>query len=159
MKLRALLSLLALPLLAFAGGQTARAQTNETPYWASIRVHEAFMRVGPSASYPIDWVYSRAGLPLRVVRINQGWRLVEDPDGIRGWISASLLSRTRGAIVVGDGLAAMREEPSGSARLKWNLEPGVVGELGKCSDGWCELDVAGHEGFVEEARLWGTGEP
>jgi SH3-like domain-containing protein len=154
MKFRAILTLLA---LALAG--TASAQTNETPYWASIRVGEAFMRVGPSASYPIDWVYSRAGLPLRVVRVNQGWRLVEDPDGIRGWISASLLSRTRGAIVVGEGLAAMRAEPSGSAPLKWNLEPGVVGELGNCSDGWCELDVAGHEGFVEQARLWGAGEP
>jgi len=154
MNLRAVLALFA---LALAGSATAQA--NETPYWASIKVEEAFMRVGPSSTYPIDWVYSRAGLPVRVVRINQGWRLVEDPDGVRGWISASLLSRTRGGIVIGEGLAAMRAEPSASARLRWNLEPGVVGELGTCRDGWCEFEVAGHEGHVEQARLWGAGEP
>ena len=147
------------PLLALVLAGTAQAQTNETPYWASIKTDEAFMRVGPSSTYPIDWVYSRVGLPVRVVRVNQGWRLVEDPEGVRGWISASLLSRSRGAIVVGEGLAAMRAEPSASARVRWNLEPGVVGKLGDCSSKWCDFEVAGHEGHVEQERLWGAGEP
>lgn len=155
MKLRFFLPLLAL----FAAGGAVRAQSGETPYWASIKVDEAFMRVGPSSTYPIDWVYRRVGLPVRVVRVNQGWRLVEDPEGVRGWISASLLSRTRGAIVIGEGLAAIRAEPSASALLRWNLEPGVVGELGDCSAGWCAFEVAGHAGHVEQARLWGAGEP
>lgn len=155
MKMRFLLPVLAL--FALAGG--AHAQSNETPYWAAIKVDEAFMRVGPSATYPIDWVYRRQGLPLRVIRVNQGWRLVEDSDGIQGWISASLLTRARGAIVIGEGLAPLRVEGSASARVRWNLEPGVVGQLGDCTGGWCAFDVAGHAGFVEQARLWGAGEP
>ncbi len=157
MKKRHFLPILALTFAAFSAG--VQAQSNETPYWASIKTDEAFLRVGPSTTYPIDWVYSRQGLPLRVVRVNQGWRLVEDPDGVRGWISASLLTRTRGAIVVGEGLAPMRVEGAANARVRWNLEPGVVGQLGDCADGWCAFDVAGHAGFVEQARLWGAGEP
>lgn len=151
--------LLAVPLFlaGFSGG--VQAQTNDVPYWASIRANEAYLRVGPSTTYPIDWVYEREGLPLRVVRVNQGWRLVEDADGVRGWMSASLLSRTRSAIVIGQGLAELRAEPAITARVRWHLEPGVVGELGNCRAGWCQFDVAGHKGWTEEVRLWGAGAP
>ena len=117
------------------------------------------MRVGPSEAYPIEWVYRRPGLPVKVVRVNQGWRLVEDPDGERGWIVARLLDPDRGAIVVGDGLAEMRAAPEATANVLWRAEPGVVGELGDCEAGWCELDVAGREGWVRAERLWGAGEP
>ena len=137
-----------------AGGQNA-----ETPYWATIDVTEANMRVGPSAEYRIAWIYKRKGLPVKVVRLREGWRLVEDPSGERGWIAARLLSRTRGAIVTGDDLAAMRESGSTGAALKWRLEPGVVGQLGDCADNWCEFAVGKRSGFVEANRLWGAGEP
>jgi len=137
----------------------AAAQDVELPYWASIDTEEANMRVGAGEQFPILWVYKREGLPVRVVRLMQGWRYVEEPDGTTGWISASLLSRQRTAIVVGEGLAAMREEPSQDASLRWNLEPGVLGALGDCENGWCELDVERHVGWVEQSRLWGAGEP
>ena len=106
MNMSARLSIIAAALVAIAGA--AGAQSSDTPYWAAIKHDEAFLRVGPSPTYPIDWVYSRKGLPLRVVRVNQGWWLVEDPDGVRGWMSASLLTRARGAIVIGEGLAPLR---------------------------------------------------
>ena len=94
----------------------AAAQDREVPYWATLRAEEVNMRVGPSEAYPIEWVYRRPGLPVKVLRVNQGWRLVEDPDGERGWIVARLLDPDRGAIVVGDGLAEMRAEPGTGAR-------------------------------------------
>lgn len=137
-----------------AGGQNA-----ETPYWATIDVTEANMRVGPSAEYRIEWIYKRKGLPVKVLRMREGWRLVEDPAGDRGWIAARLLSRSRGAIVTGDELVAMRESESAGSTLKWNLEPGVVGKLGDCEAGWCEFSVGKRSGFVEASSLWGAGEP
>jgi SH3-like domain-containing protein len=137
----------------------AAAQNREVPYWATLRAEEANMRVGPSEAYPIKWVYRRQGLPVKVLRLNQGWRLVEDPDGERGWILQPLLDADRGAIVVGDGLAEMRAAPEAGAQLLWRAEPGVVGALGDCDDGWCELDVKGRKGWVRAARLWGAGDP
>ena len=76
-----------------------------------------------------------------------------------GWIVARLLSREATAIVVGEGLAPIRESPAREGRLLWNLEPGVIGKLGECEAGWCELDVEGHRGWVDQARLWGAGAP
>jgi SH3-like domain-containing protein len=137
----------------------ASAQEREVPYWASLRSDEVNMRVGPSENYPIDWVYKRRNLPVKVVRLMQGWRLVRDPDGTQGWVVARLLSPERSAIVVGEGLAGMHAEPSASSDLRWKVEPGVVGMLGECEEGWCLLDVEGRKGWVEQDRLWGAGEP
>jgi len=146
--------LLVLTLAAPAG-----AQEREVPYWASLRADEVNMRVGPSEDFPISWVYRREGLPVKVVRLREGWRLVEDPDGERGWMIARLLNPDRGAIVVGEGLAEMRASEEPDAKLLWRVEPGVVGKLGDCRSGWCRLDVSGHKGWVRQDRLWGAGEP
>ena len=146
-----LLSLLAMP---------ASAQERETPYWATLRSDEVNMRAGPSEDYQISWVYRRAGLPLKVVRLRQGWRLVRDPDGVQGWIVARLLSPDRGALVIGKGLAAIRDAPADNGKLLWNAESGVVGKLGDCETGWCEFDAGGgRKGWIQQARLWGAGAP
>ena len=137
----------------------ASAQDSEVPYWASLRASEVNMRVGPSENFPIDWVYRRPGLPVKVVRINQGWRLIEDPDGTRGWVVGRFLTPERGAIVVGDGLAEMHESADADAPVRWRAEPGVVGALGDCDDDWCEFKVGARKGWVRAARLWGAGEP
>lgn len=138
---------------------TSHAQDREVPYWVSIRSPEVNMRVGPSQDYPIEWVYRRQGLPLKVLRVQESWRLVSDPDGAQGWIAASLLSPDRTALVIGENLAAIRSAPSEQADLKWNAQPGVVGKLGKCEAEWCEIDVQGRAGWIKQARLWGVGNP
>ena len=137
----------------------AAGQDRDVPYWATLRAEEVNMRVGPSEEFPIEWVYRRPGLPVKVVRLNEGWRLVEDPDGERGWIVARLLDPDRGAIVVGEGLAELRAAPDASAAVRWRAEPGVVGALGDCEAGWCKLDTGGREGWIRAERLWGAGEP
>ena len=152
-------ALTALAITLASAAAPALAQEREVPYWASIRAESVNMRVGPSVDFPIKWIYRRQGLPLKVVRLNEGWRLVEDPDGTRGWIVARLLSPDRSAMVIGEGPAEMRADAGEDADLRWRLEPGVVGRLGSCSEGWCELDVEGHRGWVPQARLWGDGEP
>ena len=137
----------------------ANAQGRETPYWASMRADEVNMRVGPSADYRIEWVYKRKGLPVKVVRLREGWRLIEDSDGAQGWVVSRLLTPERGALVIGDGVAAMRAEPRSSGALKWKVESGAVGLLGQCEQGWCEVTIAGHKGWINSGRLWGDEAP
>ena len=149
--------------LAIAGSlllaAPAAAEGNPGPYWASLRATEVNMRVGPGEDYRINWVYHRQHLPVKVLREMEGWRLVQDQDGARGWVTVRLLSKQRGAVVIGGGAAEMREQASDSAKLAWRLSPGVVGVLGDCSGGWCKFGVAGRNGYVHEAALWGAGNP
>ncbi len=137
----------------------AAAQEAEVPYWASIRAPEVNMRAGPGEDYRISWVYRRPQLPIKVLRLKEGWRLVQDPDGAQGWMMARFLTRQRGGYVTGKGTADMRESGEAGAKLLWRLAPGVTGLLGECQNGWCAFTVGERKGFVEQARLWGAGEP
>ncbi|WP_324827292.1 SH3 domain-containing protein [Qipengyuania zhejiangensis] len=134
----------------------ASAQDRDVPYWATIRATELNMRVGPSADYKIAWVYRRPGLPVKVVRVMEGWRLIQDPSGTKGWVVARLLSPDRGAIVTGDEATALRDGPAGDAAIKWRVEPGVVGVLGDCEEGWCEFSIGNRSGWIAQSRLWGA---
>ena len=136
-----------------------RAEAPKTPYWASIRSDEVNMRVGPGEDYRIAWVYYRQHLPLKVLRLKEGWRLVQDPEGAQGWVLARLLTRERSGFVTGQQPAEMHEQANGNSRLRWRLAPGVVGQLGDCGSGWCQFTVGPRRGFVEQTRVWGAGEP
>lgn len=136
------------------------AQNAKTPYWASVRKEKPFnMRVGPGEDYKILWVFHRQHLPMKVLRTMEGWRFVEDPSGARGWVREQFLTRDRTGIVTGKNPAAMRKDADGGSKLLWQLAPGVIGLLGDCKSGWCEFTVGPRKGYVEQARLWGAGEP
>lgn len=134
------------------------AQDKKPPHWASMKFNEVRMRVGPSREYPIEWVYVRAGLPVKVMRTLDGWWLVQDPDGDQGWIASSQLSLARSAIVVGDGAVIMREAPDAKSALRWRAQPGVVADLLQCRNDWCQIDITGRSGWVPADRLWGDEE-
>ena len=153
-----LLSLL-IPLAGCVLAAPAAAQDREVPYWAALRVDEVNMRVGPGEDYRILWTYRRKQLPVKVLRLKEGWRFVVDPDGAKGWMLARFLTPERGALVKGRGLVDMREKPDAASRLLWRVQPGVSGKLGDCDHGWCRFEVTRHVGFIREDRLWGAGEP
>ena len=156
--MRRVVSSLAGLVLAVAVASPAQAAgDDDLPYWASLTADVVNMRVGPARDYKIAWVYKRKLLPLRVIRRHEGWRLVVDPDGARGWVLARFLSRKQTAIVRG-ATAEMRER-SGGGRTMWRAEPGVVGRVGACESGWCKFDVAGRAAWIEASAIWGEGKP
>jgi SH3-like domain-containing protein len=146
--------------VGFAGVLIAAAsilpaqEPRAVPYWASISAGDALMRTGPGANYPATWRYRRADLPMKVLQIHESWRRVQDPDGVQGWMAAALLSKRRTAIVIGT-IRELRATPSTDAKLAWRVEPGVVGRIAKCHDGWCDFDVQGKQGYIRIEGLWG----
>ena len=145
--------LTSLMLLAAVGPAAAQSDV-ELPYWASISVDEARMRKGPSPDVPVIWEYRRKDLPVKVVARFETWRKIEDPDGTQGWMAARLLSRTRTAIVTGE-IRPMRDAASLSAGVAYRAEPGVVGRITDCKDGWCLFEVKGRKGWIETDHIWG----
>ena len=140
--------------LVVVGPASAQSDPVELPYWASISVDEARMRKGPSPDVPVIWEYRRKDLPVKVVARHETWRKIEDPDGTQGWMAARLLSRTRTAIVTGE-VRPMREDASLSAAIAYRAEPGVVGRITDCKNGWCLFDVKGRKGWIQTDHIWG----
>ena len=139
---------------------TPAVAARKLPYWASLNASQVMMRAGPGRNFPAQWLYKRAGLPVKVVGTykvaHSEWRKVEDPDGTEGWMQANLLSDRRTAVIVGE-VRPLREKPAADAPIVWRAEPGVIGSLTTCSNGWCAIDVHGRGGFVEAAHLFGVG--
>ena len=136
----------------------AAAQEKQPPYWASIASGEAMMRTGPGKNYPGVWLYKRRDLPVRVVKVYPNWRLIEDPDGTRGWMLVTLLSDKRTAIVKPGEPRKVHERADESSRVAYLAEPGVVGRVDKCSDGWCRITIGKREGRIRTFDVWGVGE-
>ncbi len=139
---------------------SAQAAGDESgPYWVSLRKTETNMRVGPGRDYRINWVYVRQGLPMKVLREMAGWRLVQDPDGARGWVLQQFLTSKVHTGIVKGSVAEIRENKDGSGRLLWRAAPGVVGKIGDCGSGWCKVDIDGRQGYVAQTAMWGAGAP
>ena len=135
----------------------AAAQEKQPPYWASIASGQAMTRTGPGKNYPGIWLYQRRDLPIRVVKKYEHWRLIEDPDGARGWMLVTLLSDRRTAIVKPGDPRPIHERPDPSSRVAYLAEHGVVGRVGKCADGWCRIRIGSREGHIRTADIWGVG--
>lgn len=135
----------------------AAAQEKQPPYWASIASGEAMMRTGPGKNYPGVWLYKRRDLPIRVVKTYPNWRMIQDPDGTRGWMLVSLLSDRRTAIVRPGQRRPIHERPDPSSRVAYLAEPGVVGRIDKCQDGWCRIKFGKREGHIRVPDIWGIG--
>ncbi|GAA4505194.1 SH3 domain-containing protein [Gluconacetobacter tumulicola] len=71
------------------------------PRFAALRADEVNMRSGPGQRYPIEWVYHRRDLPVKIEREFDVWRLVEDSDGQKGWVHQATLVGTRSFVITG----------------------------------------------------------
>jgi SH3-like domain-containing protein len=134
----------------------ASAQEKKPPYWASIASGEAMMRSGPGKNYPGVWLYKRRDLPIRVVKTYPNWRMIEDPDGTRGWMLVTLLSDRRTGIVRKGAPRAIHVEASEASAVRYRVEAGAVGRLEKCGGGWCRIKFGQREGYIRMADIWGV---
>jgi len=143
-------------LMVVAAAAPAAAQDKKPPYWASIASGEAMMRTGPARNYPGTWLYQRRDLPVRVLKLYPNWRLIEDPDGTRGWMLVTLLSDRRTAIVKPGEPQPIRIEPSDNAKVRYFAEHGVVGRIDHCASGWCHIEIGKREGYIATSAIWGV---
>jgi len=84
-------------------------------------------RTGPGRNYPGVWLYKRRDLPIRVVKKYENWRMIEDPDGTRGWMLVSLLSDRRTAIVKEGEPRPIRVKADENSAVRYRAEGGSSG--------------------------------
>lgn len=140
--------------LAVTAAQAQRER--QTPYWASISAGKAMMRTGPGKNYPATWLYLRADLPVQVIETYPSWRKIRDPRGETGWMLQGLLSDTRTALVTGAEPRPMHSAAKADSPVRFRAQPGVVGRISRCGEGWCRLDVGGREGYIRTDHIWGV---
>jgi SH3-like domain-containing protein len=127
------------------------------PRFVALRTDDVNLRKGPGFRYPIEWVYQRRDLPVKILREFEVWRLVETPDGTRGWMHEATLIGLRTFVVQGAD-ATLRREPHEDAAAVAILKVGVIGRLRSCDAGaaWCRVRVGDYGGWLKRTQFWGT---
>ncbi len=127
------------------------------PRFASLRSDDINLRSGPGARYPIDWVYKRRELPVMIEREFDVWRLIEMPDGTKGWVHQATLTGRRTFVVTGAD-ATLRASASQTAEAVAVLRVGVVGRIRACdaASDWCQVQAADQHGWLPRSAFWGT---
>ena len=127
------------------------------PRFAALRSDEVNLRAGPGTRYPIEWVYKRRELPVEIEREFEVWRLVQDPDGTKGWVHQATLTGRRSFIVTG-GDATLRRDAQDSASSVAILKPGVIGHIRSCAatSDWCQVQAGDYRGYLKRSQIWGT---
>ncbi len=131
------------------------------PRFAALKSNEVNFRSGPGTRYPIEWVYKRADLPVQIEREFEGWRLVRDQEGTKGWVNQATLAPRRTASVLASATGAeqaLRREAKDDANPVARLKPGVIVRLRSCEAGslWCQAQVGDYRGWMKRADLWGV---
>jgi SH3-like domain-containing protein len=128
------------------------------PRFAALRSDQVSLRAGPGTRYPIDWVYQRRYLPVKIEREFEVWRLVSQPDGTKGWVHEAMLTGRRGFLIDGDQPQTLRASASDTAEAVAVLKPGVVGRLLSCPAGtaWCQVEAKTYKGWLPRTGFYGT---
>ena len=135
---------------------TKGAVTNlPVPRYVSLKTNEGNARRGPGLSHRVDWVFTRAGIPLRVTAEYENWRRIEDAEGVGGWVHYTLLSGVRSVLVTQD-MAEVRANPKNDAEIVVQAEQGVIGKLLECDPDWCRIAIDGYKGWILKTALWGV---
>ena len=124
------------------------------PRFVSLKSAKVNMRVGPGREYPLDWVYVRSGLPVKVIAEFDVWRKIIDHEGSTGWVHGQLVTLKRHAIIT-EAFVKLRRKPSAEAEAVAIAEKDVVMEIQFCEKEWCKLASVDVKGWALRASFWG----
>lgn len=151
--------LLAVP--AAAQPSLGQASGLPVPRFVSLKADRVNVRGGPTKDHQVNWIYTRAGLPVEITAEFDNWRRIRDWEGAEGWVYHSLLSGRRTAMVTAppkdsNALMELHESADAQAAVTAKLQPGVLATVKSCTGTWCRLTGRGFDGWLPQNRVWGV---
>ena len=135
------------------------------PRFASLKSDRVHLRQGPGTDHKVLWIYNRAGTPVEITKDFEGWRQVRDSEGVTGWVSQTLVSSRRTALILPweakaptPPQVALRSDDRESAAPVVMVEAGVIANVRSCDTRWCWVSVGDYRGYIEQKKLWGVYE-
>ena len=136
-------------------GRGVRRTGLPLPRFASLRAAKVNLRAGPGVRYPVEWVYQRRGLPVKITAEFDAWRKVRDWRGTVGWIHRAMLTGKRTVITTAREVV-LRRKPSRDSPAVARAEAGVIARVLVCRAHWCRVEAGGISGWGRREALWGT---
>ena len=150
-----LVALLSIACLVLPPSPVAARQQDRAPAFVATKAL-VYCRRAPAFTSPPVWVFTRRGIPLRVLSQDDIWYYVEEPQSERCWVNQSIITHAAYAIVRANTAVGGLARPSSKSKLRARLEPGVTGRIIACAGDWRKLEIAaGLAVWTPRSALWG----
>jgi len=122
--------------------------------YLSLKNSKVNVRIAPSRTSPIKWIYEKKSFPVIIVDQYYNWRKIKDFENDSGWVHISQLSRKRSVLFIEDDVLIFKK-PTAFSRPLYKIEKLQVALIKKCSLNWCSIKNNLFSGWVEKNSLWG----
>ena len=151
------------PACAQGAASAPQASGLPVPRYVSLKADRVYIRQGPGTDHKVLWVFTRAGLPVEVIKEFEGWRQVRDSEGATGWVAQTLISGRRTALILPwetkasppPQIPLLSDDKAGAPPVAI-VEAGVIANIRTCDGRWCYVSVGDYRGYVEQKKLWGV---
>ena len=149
------LLLLSLFLLSFP---SFAKEKESFPFFQILRNNEVNLRTGPGERFPIEWVYRKKGLPLKVLNEFDVWRQVQDVDGTTGWMHKQGLRHKRHVMTLDKRQNILYLKPNETSLILAFIEPHVIGKEVFCKENssYCRATFGHITGYIKRTSLFGV---
>lgn len=149
------------PIAALAQTAAGVSTNLPVPRFVSLKADKVNLRAGPTRDNAVNWVFTRAGLPVEITAESENWRKIRDSEGTEGWVFHTLLSSRRTVLVSPWAKKEKADLPlyergNSGTSVTARLEPGVLASVKSCDGKWCRIFGDGFDGYIEQERLWGV---
>ena len=129
------------------------------PYFASIKVSSANLRLGPGREYKVKIKYTMKGSPVLINAKYDHWRRIVDPDGTEGWLHKNQLSTKRHVMTIKNDVFLMSGTKE-KAKVLAKISKNVTMDLKEIRGNWCKVSCKYNNkkfsGWVKKSDIFGT---
>jgi SH3-like domain-containing protein len=129
------------------------------PRFVTLKADRVNVRRGPSSDHQVSWVFTRRACRSRSSRSSSTGGASATAKAPRAGSITALLSGRRGVLVApwsGARPVPLRTPCGRGKGPVALLSAGVMADVSSCTGAWCRISVAGHDGWIEQAMLWGV---
>ena len=120
----------------------------------SLKNNKVNVRLGPSKTYPVKFIYKNKYLPVLIVDEHYNWRKIKDYENDLGWVHISQLSRKRSTVTTKNNQVIF-SSPTIFSKPKAKLEIYQVLIINECNKNWCKVKNSKINGWIKKNHLWG----
>ena len=125
----------------------------ENNYYKILKYNEVNVRYGPGKDYPINFIYKKKNLPVKVIDEKENYRRIIDFKNNSGWIHTSQLKEGKAFILLEDQILFTKPTKYSKPILK--IEKGRLLVVKKCKKIWCSVKTENYTGWIKNENVWG----
>ena len=125
----------------------------ENSYYLILKNNEVNVRYGPGFDYPINYVYKKKNLPIKVIDKKENFRRIIDFKKNSGWIHISQLKKGKSLILLEDQI--LFSKPTRYSKPIIKISKGRLLLVKKCKKKWCRVKTQNYLGWILTNNVWG----